>query len=289
MAKLYRVIPDYIASKMVTISREYYQEEGFEEYVDISEDLFYKLGYISAHDHMHKYFRVSMDSYSWYAGKEDGIYFFLNPIDGLYNFIDFTDWHEDSIAKIVEYEIPDSIVDSFLHGYGSYGWAERISEEVKIPLSYLAKDSVVQEKLDSDLKRDLMKILIDDSNEMIEVIKKLIMNDYFGKRTMTNWKNWLLRNKDNGNVEKYFSKIVEDAKIKRLENCGMFFKSDIITGKSMIITIEDREMFLEFLSNPSEYIEKFNEFCERSNGIFSAESVLQRYNDREKLIKVLKR
>lgn len=251
MKKLYRLIPDSVASVC---------EKGY--LCDISEDLFYKVGYISTNDHMDSYFKVEPES--WARKTEQGTFFYFSPWNCLVNLL-YIQWHYYSmVARIFEYEVDEEIVNNCPQGFGHYN--NITSKEIRIPLNILAKENTINTELNPKLKNKLNAIALSDAKEVFKYIKEYAKSN---KNSQLHH----IEDFDSFEYEYFNSGRAERVNARRLKECGMFFKSSIITGKSIIITKEQRELLYDFLNNPNENLQQIYELCENSNGIFTLESL----------------
>lgn len=257
MAKLYRLIPNTVA----TIC-----ETGY--ICDISEDLFYKLGYISINDHMNGY--LIDRGNSWARKTESGIFFYFSPWSCLENLLYLNDVYGNEIARIFEYELDDEIINSLPQGYGYYRGIP--SKEIKVPIKVLVEKSIVNTKFTTELKIKLTNIALCYARESFKKLKKSITENETSQLRCV---------KDFYSLEnKYFnSGRAERINARRLTNCGNFFKSDVITGKSTIITMSQRKKLYDFINN-GRNIQQIYELCENSNGIFTIENLIDFYGDK---------
>jgi len=255
--KLYRLIPDSVVSIC---------ETGY--ICDISEDLFYKLGYISKNDHMNSYFLIRNQGDSWAKNIENGIFFFFSPWDCLSNLIHLNDCYGSEIARIFEYEVDDVMVNNSPQGYGYYN--QVAYREVKIPLNILTKGAISNTEITPELKDKLTDISLCNAEETFKYLKESVVTNEYSK--LKHSKESIL---NDSLRENYFnSGRAEKINARRLTNCGNFFKSDIITGKSLVITAAQRTLLFDFLDDPEKYIQQIYKLCESSNGIFTIENLM---------------
>lgn len=101
MAKLYRIVPNALAS---TMAKAYL--------TDIKEDMLYKLGYMSYDDHQMQYFGT-YSARMMSESANDYVFFFDSPWS-CFKCIDFfNSLYSDEVATILEYDIPEEIIKCF--------------------------------------------------------------------------------------------------------------------------------------------------------------------------------
>lgn len=212
-----------------------------------TEELFYKLGYINISEH-EPYYIIKTDVFlqdgiSWQSESEKGIFFFKSPWDCIKTFKYVNDeFYTDKIGTILEYDIPDTIIKISLSGNGLYAGKE--IEEIKIPLSIIKEDDSL-ESLNSYLLEQLQKLEQEEIEETNALIRENITNtDEEKMLTILN------------TPEKR-----EKISSWRMSNCGIFWKSNYITGRFCSVTREAIKLF-ESQNNPECLISQ-------GNGIFS--------------------
>ena len=236
---LYRIIPNSWAT--------FFETKMVGKPSLTTEELFYKLGYINISEH-EPYYIINTDVFlqsgiSWQSKGEKGIFFFKSPWDCIKTFKYVNDeFYTDKIGTILEYDIPDSIITNYSScGNGLYAGEE--IPEVKIPLSII-KGADASRNLNPDLLEQLQKLEQEQIEESNAIIKETITNpDEEKMLTILN------------TPEKR-----ERISSWRMSNCGVFWKSNYITGRNCTVTREAIKLY-ERQNNPESLISQ-------GNGIF---------------------
>lgn len=236
MGKLYRIVPDSTATLITN---------GY--YTDISEDLLYNIkcfnpdnsGYFGIYDHN-----------TGITGEEmtNSLFFFTSPWSCIMALRHLRDDYSNLQAKILEYDIPDDIINSSSNVITNYtNWQ---AKGKMIPVDMLKNDKLV---IHNELKSTIEKMILSDIKSSLKSICSS-----FEKYNYDKCCNFI------------FSRI-NRINYRKTQNINRVFQSDFITGKSIIVTYHDLENL--FANNISE----LNKLIEKSNGIFTSEN-LQEYD-----------
>ena len=208
--KLYRVVPDQLG-------------EG--DYIQaVTEDVLYKLGYISISKH-DAYFRMTSRFDRAYNELYDngikGIFFFKNPWDAVMcSWWVNSDFYSRNLVRVCEYDFPDEIIEKSFQGIGIYKGYE--VEEVKIPISLLETTGTVlktpTEELAIQIKEEKRKMLLesvekyrDINSDYADALIEYLENDYDG-------------------LHEY-----------NIQNITFLMRSPFVTGKMFTVTSKDRD------------------------------------------------
>ncbi len=230
MAKLYRIVPDSTA----TLITERY-------YTNTNEDLLYNLNCFSPYNNGY----LSLYDYNTGITGENrtkSLFFFTSPwscIKALKYFNEFSNQQ----AKILEYDIPDEIVNqqtNVITNYTNYQAKGKL-----IPVELLKSQKSISIP---DISSNIEKMTITDIYASLE---KLCSSDVYPYKKCLEFV------------------LVRSCKIqqRKKENLNNVFHSDYITGKSIIITLED---YYNLFNND---IEKLQQLITSSNGIFTEENL----------------
>lgn len=238
MAKMYRIVPDAISTVMTT---------GYLS--KIAEDLLYKLGYICSHND--RYFGL----YEYGSGivgewSTRSIFFFDSPWSCIraLNYID----HEYSRkkARILEYDIPDSVVNSSNPTFTNYtNWQ---AQGRLITLDLLQQGEQVLNSFDDEIKEKLRKIALADADESIAALNNA---SFYNSR---------------------LASTIERVNNHRLDQNVPFFRSKFITGKTMTVTEEDCADFFDIISERKDET-ALEPIISKSNGILTLDNYVD-YN-----------
>lgn len=238
MAKMYRIIPDTMSTVMTT---------GYLS--KIAEDLLYKLGYICSCNE--RYFGLYECGSGMVSERStSSIFFFDSPWSCVraLNFID----HEYSRkkARILEYDIPDSMVNASKPAFTNYtNWQ---AQGRLIPLELLQQGEEVLNSFDDELKEKLMEIAMADTKEAIATLDNMPFSS------------------------QKLSGLVERVNNRRVNQSVSFFKSNFITGKSMIITEKDKSAIHDVMFNKNDDT-VLAPIMNKSNGILTPDNYVD-YN-----------
>lgn len=252
MAKLYRIVPNASCSSM---------EKNYA--IGVNEDLLYKLGYLTFDDHKVQYYGVY--SYGMECESTDKYMFFFDSPWSCFKCIDFfSDHYSDEVATILEYDIPDEIVNVSSKAFTNYENYQAMGHLILVPLLTSGKE--VKSEFSDELKEKLQSLVFEDMEESIKKFCQSVKKSKYSK----------FKYNPNVNINKLSKiwlnpKILEKIKAGRFENCGKYFKTEVITGKSMVITGADTELVYEVLSQERP-INDLNELMASSNGILTPEN-----------------
>lgn len=236
MAKLYRVVPD---STVTLITNGYYS--------DISEDLLYQIGFFNPYNS--GYFGI----YDYNTGitgenRTKSLFFFTSPWSCIMALKYLRGNYSSLQGKILEYDIPDEIVNSSANVITNYvNWQ---AKGKMIPTNMLKNNNPV---VHSELKSSIEKMALTDIEKSL-----ITFCSVFDKYSYDKCFDFIFNR---------FNRI----NYRKSQNLDSVFQSDFITGKSIIITYHDFENL--FSNNISE----LNKLIERSDGIFTSEN-LQEYD-----------
>lgn len=277
---LYRVVPDQYGM----ILNKSDKGRAFNLQGLTTEDLFYKLGYINVSKHAPYFYTEENDDTKWQF-ECDGISFFTSPWDALHSFIDIEGnlghhteevlaYFSNSIVRIQEYDIPDEIVE-VSHQGGDYrgviikGNGTRERDIVKIPIELLKGEEEIQEELTDELKSELSVLAFLEGNKSLDKLADLVYRD---NEELNKKRKFYVKR------EKFFFKyqfLKEEVRTKldelRFSNAGVFFKSGYITGRELLITLDE---YMKFRKK-----EAFEPLFE--TGMFSLEN-LKEYRNKQK-------
>lgn len=233
MAKLYRIVPD----STVTLITERY-------YTDINEDLLYNINCFNPYNNGY------LSLYNPNTGitgenRTQSLFFFTSPwscIMALKYLYEYT----NEQAKILEYEIPDEIINSstnIITNYENFQAKGKLIEVNKLKSNKQISYPEIQDSIEKMTLQDIyesLKILCKDEKK------------YPYKKSLE----FIL---------------VRICKIKHNKKSKMekIFHSDYITGKSMIITSTNLKNLL------NNNITELNKLINNSNGIFTKENLLE--------------
>ena len=169
MAKLYRVVPDIVSTVLDTSYSS-----------DIAEDLLYKMGYLSYGEHEYGYFGTYERGYGMLAeSTEDYVFFFNSPWSCIKGVNFFSDQYGHHVARILEYDIPDEIVNNSADAFTNYeNWQ---AKGKKIPVKLLQEGKEVLNELSDELKTQLEKIALSDTEESIKHFIQSVQESKFSK------------------------------------------------------------------------------------------------------------
>ena len=231
----------------------------------ITEDAFYKLGYIGVSKH-HKYFAIQNESYTsardpLYNG-EKGIFFFTNPWDAVQCswWVNYEGYTND-IVQICEYDFPDEIINKSVHGKGYYKGAE--VDEIKIPYSVLETTGTFETTVSPELSEELKKLKKEMYLESAEL---------YGNLGENYSKEFIIKNVSDDEVYNG----LHNKSIERIER---FMKSPFITGNMFTVTSKNRhwiDIDHEYLVNNSCGILTY----ENSNGWISEKDIPKDKNNK---------
>lgn len=245
---LYRVVPDQYGMVLNKYDKELmFNREGM-----TTEDLFYKLGYINVSKHAPYFYTEENDKTKWQF-ECDGISFFTSPWDALHSFIDIEGnmgyhaegvkaYFSNGIVRIQEYDIPDEIVNASHQGLDYRGAiikgnGTRERDIVKIPIELLKGETELQEELTEELKSELSVLAFDEGNKTLDKLADLV---YRNDEELNKKRNFYIKR------TKFFFKyqfLKEEIRTKldelRFSNAGVFFKSDYITGREVLVTLDE--------------------------------------------------
>ncbi len=254
MAKLYRVIPDATSTVLTT---------GFLS--DITEDLLYKMGYLSCGDTKWGYFGTYEKGKGNCADStQDYMFFFESPWSCLQALNFFRDPHGKELAKIVEYDISDNIIkaskDAFTN-YTNYQAKGKI-----IPIKLLQKNKEVFTEFSDELKEKLEELATSDAEESIKRLSKSIQESKYSIHKCDS------SFEPKGLVERFYGRnLLGKINSRRFEKEVAFFETDIVTGKSILITRADKECLQDVIYRKGT-IDSLSEIIENSNGILTREN-----------------
>lgn len=248
MGLVYRVIP---------IPEVSYMEQGYKgTNIQSPEKDFYDLGYLDFPKNI-RYFRFVRGSNTFGFPETETKAFFLFPMDALFasKGIDFFDsWYTSSSVWLCEYEIPNDI----LIKYAGVGYYKRIVlPEFQIPLDALCPIESVMTECDEAM---IAKLRNRYQRNLEEYAK-----------TSLDLSNEQTQGKFNCLLEKFDQNF--EARIG--EKKGIFFPSNIITGRSFIAKRSDIDKAL--------YEEKEEPLMLSSNGIITKESLASYYAFRKQV------
>lgn len=258
MAKLYRIIPDTPSTALTS---------GY--ITGVTEDLLYKLGYLE-YNKRFRYYGMYCQGQGIRA-ERDKKFFYYSPwacIRAL-RFLDSDYGHE--LARILEYEIPDDILKASTNAFTNYNNFQATGKMV--PIELLRKDEELETQYTDELRKELEEIAISDAKESLEQLYKSIQES---KSSI--YKGNARFQIENLNKSYFDPKRMKNINDIRFKESGKFFRTSIITGKSMIITRADRDLIEEVLNGEGNKNE-LSKITEKSNGMLSLERAEEYYND----------
>jgi len=218
MIKLYRLVPDALSTSIAT---------GYVS--SITEDLFYKLGFISIPNS--QYFGLYSEGEGMVSEKNNGMFFFLSPwscIKGL-NFL--RDEYVGGSARILEYEVPEEMVATCKRAFTNYQNYQ--AEGMMIPSDLLRNNGEFFTEVNDYIKSKLEKVSLQYCLDVIEDLNK------------NNSNKMVSFEEDN------FYKKMQRINVRRFRKDELYFSSSFITGRSMLITRDDCDIMNSTLDSSS--------------------------------------
>lgn len=213
-----------------------------------SEDILYDLGYMNF-TNANPYFLISSNLNTFECFNEKSKSFFLFPWDAIRNMMFIERRYSRLGASILEYEIPDEILMEYL-GIGFYDGVE--IPEFKIPISILKSDELIFKEMPEEIKNLFIETYKNRGKEIINFILPFIENR-------------LKSNEDKKEVINYIEKFFNESCLNMLfKYLGMFFKSNLITGRRFFVSNRDIFNLTNFA--------KAEIIIARSNGILTKEN-----------------
>lgn len=246
MAKVYRMIPDTVTS---AYSKGYLS--------DVTEDLFYKLGYLNFNDHEKQYFSVKENnSLNCYGDSTDkGIFFFTSAWSCCRALIFLNSVYGNEVARVMEYEIPDGIVAFSKQAVTNHQNFQ--ASGIIVPLDLLTSDWQASTEFTEVLRIKLETIGLKDVLESFKSLESIYKGQF---------------SRSEG-IKCFFPFVWEDVNSKRFSNVGVYGKSHIITGRSFIINRKDLELLIDVIYRKKSK-DDLNELCEKSNGVLELDDFL---------------
>lgn len=237
MAKLYRIVPDTISTVITS---------GYLS--NTIEDLLYKLNYIGIPNE--RYFGVYQKGIV-NESNSNTMFFFVSPWSCIMAIRFLNDRYSKKVARIFEYDIPDDIVNISDDAFTNYeNWQ---AKGKLISLELLKKNKDVFNQFDDKLQKDLEKVSLHDANE-----SAVILSENYSQHSFDS-------------INQSLTSRLQKINKRRLEQSVQFFKSNIITGKSMIITgIDALKVFDVMFGEKTE--EVLLDIMRKSNGILTQEN-----------------
>ena len=252
MAKLYRIVPNSYCSIME------------KEYVTVAnEDLLYRLGYLSFADHKVQYYGVY--SYGMKSESTEDYMFFFDSPWSCFKCINFFDsLYTDEVATILEYDIPDEIVNVSSKAFTNFENYQAMGH--LIPIHLLTNGKNVKSEFSDELKEKLQELVCKDMEEAIQKFCQSVKESKYSKFKYN-------PNVDFNKLSKVWlnPKTLSKIKARKFRTCGKYFKTEIVTGKMVVITGSDTELVYEVLSQERP-INDLNELMSSSNGILTPEN-----------------
>lgn len=245
MAKLYRLVPDAIATLCI---------EGYLS--PITEDMFYKLNYMTVP--VQNYFGI----YDKCAGmvfekKEEAMFFFDSPwscIRGL-TFLS-GNGHSDKVARILEYDIPDEIVNVSKNVFTNYeNWQ---ADGKLIPIALLQKGNPICADYPENLKSKLDSITLSEAKPVLSILTEKYCNESYDE------------------LQSRVIRVLPRINQRRIQEFKGCFETGFITGKSIVITKDDMFTLADVMFGEKP-VEDLAEIMKRSNGILTSENLTE-YN-----------
>lgn len=241
MAKLYRIVPDAISTTLTT---------GYLS--DVNEDLFYKLGYINVPSGGYFGIYESGKGMVW-EKNSNSMFFFTSPWSCVRG-IKFLRDYGDKEAKILEYEVPDEIVNSSKSVFTNYSNWQAMGK--MIPLELLLQSNSLCKSLNDELKEKLEQVAVED----VSVSTSVLCQTY--------------SKYDLDSINNFLASRISRINNRRFAGNVSYFKSDMITGRSMVVTGTDCDVMFDVMTKKSSE-EGLCEMMRRSNGILTPENFVE--------------
>lgn len=248
MAKLYRLVPDSITSIILT-----------QMYSQVTEDLFYRQNMVEAYSY--GYFGLYKKGTGNTAESyRKTMFFFTSPWSCIKGQEFMRDYYggrrsrEKFVVRILEYDIPDEIVsnsDDVFTNCGNYQAKGKL-----IPVALLQGNRVLHNTLDEEMRLKLEKQALEDAKETITALSEFCSPDFMAKLSAY--------------IDEEWKDIIKE-RLTLKENEG-FFETDIITGRTMLVTSQDYELLsdVRYRRKPEEDLQIL---MDKSNGILTPENL----------------
>lgn len=243
MALVYRLVPDSVLMTLTT------RRMG-----DVREDLLYKLGMMDSCSY--NYFGLYREGIGMVeeGGYKKQMFFFDSPwsciraLEFLRSY--YTGRNGARLARIMEYDIPDDIINSGDKCFTNY---ENFQAKGRLIDIELLSDGQIQREMDKDMAFKLDSIAKVDEEETLVALEML-----FGLR-------------DKEKVKKYLTENWHTLMETRLGSKPYFWSSTMPTGRVMGVTKRDYELFMDVIFNKKK-VDDLKELMQRSRGMLNPEN-----------------